>query len=129
MEEKKVKILVVDDEPDMVEMLKMMLENASYDVVAAYDGKEGIEKAKEEKPNVIVLDLMMPEMDGFEACKEMKNDPELADIPILVLTAISQHLSHTRYAKSLGLGLESDDYVDKPVDPNVLLKRIAALLE
>jgi len=128
MEEKKAKILVVDDEPDMVEMLKMMLENASYDVVAAYDGKEGIEKAREEKPDVIVLDLMMPEMDGFEACKEMKNDPELADIPILVLTAISQHFSHTRYAKSLGLGLESDDYVDKPVDPNVLLKRIAALL-
>ena len=123
------KVLVVDDEPDMVEMLTIMLENASYDVVAAYDGKEGIEKAKEEKPDIIILDLMMPEMDGFEACKEMKNDPTLADIPILVLTAISQRLSHSRYAKNLGLGLESDDYIDKPVDPNVLLKRIAMLLE
>lgn len=128
MEEKKAKILVVDDEPDMVKMLKTMLENASYEVVAAYEGEEGIKKAKEEKPDAIVLDLMMPVMDGFEACKEMKNDPELAAIPVLVLTAISQHFAHTRYAKSLGLELESEDYIDKPVDPNLLLKRIATLL-
>ncbi len=126
--ETKGKILVVDDEPDVVDMLRMMLENASYEVVSAYDGKEGIEKAKQEKPDAIVLDLMMPGMDGFEACKEMKNDPDLKDIPVLVLTAISRHFSDTKYARSLGLGLVSDDYIDKPVDPNVLLNRIAGLL-
>ncbi|RLB29056.1 MAG: response regulator [Deltaproteobacteria bacterium] len=126
--ETKGKILVVDDEPDVVDMVRMMLENASYEVVSAYDGKEGIEKAKQEKPDAIVLDLMMPGMDGFEACKEMKNDPDLKDIPVLVLTAISRHFSDTKYARSLGLGLVSDDYIDKPVDPNVLLNRIAGLL-
>ncbi|MBW1692357.1 MAG: response regulator [Deltaproteobacteria bacterium] len=126
--ETKGKILVVDDEPDVVDMLRMMLENASYEVVSAYDGKEGIEKAKQEKPDAIVLDLMMPGMDRFEACKEMKNDPDLKDIPVLVLTAISRHFSDTKYARSLGLGLVSDDYIDKPVDPNVLLNRIAGLL-
>jgi len=128
MGETKGKILVVDDEPDVVDMLGMMLENASYEVVCAYDGKEGIDKAKEEKPDAIVLDLMMPGMDGFEACKEMKNDADLKDIPVLVLTAISRHFSDTKYARSLGLGLVSDDYIDKPVDPNVLLNRIASLL-
>lgn len=128
MGETKGKILVVDDEPDVVDMLRMMLENASYEVVSAYDGKEGIEKAKMEKPDAIVLDLMMPSMDGFEACKEMKNDADLKDIPVLVLTAIGRHFSDTKYARSLGLGLESDDYIDKPVDPNVLLNRIAGLL-
>ena len=128
MGETKGKILVVDDEPDVVDMVRMMLENASYEVVSAYDGKEGIEKAKQEKPDAIVLDLMMPGMDGFEACKEMKNDPDLKDIPVLVLTAISRHFSDTKYARSLGLGLVSDDYIDKPVDPNVLLNRIAGLM-
>ena len=128
MEEKKAKVLVVDDEPDMVEMLKVLLENSSYEVVSAYDGKEGIATAKQEKPDLIVLDLMMPEMNGFEACKEMKNDPDLKDIPVLVLTAISQKISATKYARDLGLGLLSDDYIDKPVDPNVLLNRIETLM-
>jgi two-component system alkaline phosphatase synthesis response regulator PhoP len=128
MGDRKGKVLVVDDEPDVVDMLRMMLENASYEVVSAYDGKEGIEKAKEQKPDIIVLDLMMPGMDGFEACKEMKSDPDLKDIPVLVLTAISRHFSDTKYARSMGLELVSDDYIDKPVDPNVLLSRIAALM-
>ena len=128
MGERKGKVLVVDDEPDVVDMLRMMLENASYEVISAYDGKEGIEKAKKEKPDAIVMDLMMPGMDGFKACKELKNDPELKAIPVLVLTAINRHFSDTEYAKSLGLGLVSDDYIDKPVDTNLLLRRIASLL-
>ena len=127
--EKHPKILVVDDEPDTVDMLRMALERASYNVVAAYDGQEGVEKARGEKPDAIILDLMMPEKDGFVACKELKGDPECADIPILVLTAISERLPHTRYAKSMGLTLESEDYIDKPVDPNELLRRITELLE
>jgi len=128
MGETKGKILVVDDEPDIVDMLRMMLESASYEVVSAYDGKEGIEKAKKEKPDAVVLDLMMPGMDGFEACKEMKQDADLKDIPVLVLTAISRHFSDTKYARNMGLDLVSDDYIDKPVDPNVLLNRIAGFL-
>lgn len=124
----KKKILVVDDEPDMVEMLKLILESASYEVLTAYDGQEGIEKAKLERPDAIILDLMMPRKDGFQACKELKGDPTTAAIPVLVLTAISEKLSHTKYAKSMGLELEAEDYIDKPVDANLLLERLEKLL-
>jgi two-component system alkaline phosphatase synthesis response regulator PhoP len=125
----KKKILVVDDEPEMVKMLQMSLETASYEVITAYNGQEGIDKTKKERPDAIIMDLMMPEKDGFVACKEIKNDPECAHIPILVLTAISDHLTQSRYAKSMGLELEAEDYIDKPVDPNLLLERLARLLE
>ncbi|NVM24535.1 MAG: response regulator [Desulfobacterales bacterium] len=125
----KKKILVVDDEPEMVKMLRMSLETASYEVIDAYNGQEGIDKTKKERPDAIIMDLMMPEKDGFVACKEIKSDPECAHIPILVLTAISDHLTQSRYAKSMGLELEAEDYIDKPVDPNLLLERLARLLE
>jgi two-component system alkaline phosphatase synthesis response regulator PhoP len=123
------KILVVDDEPDVVEMIKAALESASYQVVAAYNGKEGIEKAKKEKPDAIILDIMMPEKDGFVACKELKGDPTCKDIPILILTAVGEHFADTRYAKSMGLDLEAEDYIDKPIDPKMLLARLAKLLK
>ncbi len=92
------KILVVDDEPDTVEMIKTALETASYQVVAAYNGQQGIEKARKEKPDAIILDIMMPEKDGFVACKELKGDLALKEIPILILTAVSEHFANTRYA-------------------------------
>jgi len=123
------KILVVDDEPDAVEMIKTALEIASYEVVAAYNGQEGIEKATKEKPDAIILDIMMPEKDGFVACKELKGDPALKEIPILILTAVSEHFANTRYAKSMGLELEAEDYIDKPIDPKLLLARLAKLLK
>jgi len=123
------KILVVDDEPDVVEMIKAALESASYQVIAAYNGKEGIEKAKREKPDAIILDIMMPEKDGFVACKELKGDPTCKDIPILILTAVGEHFADTRYAKSMGLDLEAEDYIDKPIDPKMLLARLAKLLK
>ncbi len=124
----KKKILVVDDEPDMVEMLKLILESASYEVLTAYDGQEGVEKARSDRPDAIILDLMMPRKDGFQACKELKGDPATTMIPVLVLTAISEKLSHTKYAKSMGLELEAEDYIDKPVDANLLLERLEKLL-
>jgi two-component system alkaline phosphatase synthesis response regulator PhoP len=123
------KILVVDDEPDTVEMIKAALESASHQVVAAFNGKEGIEKAKKEKPDAIVLDIMMPEKDGFAACKELKGDPACKDIPVLILTAVGEHFAHSRYAKSMGLELEAEDYIDKPIDPKLLVARLAKLLK
>ncbi len=123
------KILVVDDEPDTVEMIKTALETASYQVVAAYNGQQGIEKARKEKPDAIILDIMMPEKDGFVACKELKGDLALKEIPILILTAVSEHFANTRYAKSMGLELEAEDYIDKPIDPKLLLARLAKLLK
>ncbi|MBN2323891.1 MAG: response regulator [Spirochaetes bacterium] len=122
------KILVVDDDPDMVSAIRMSLESASYKVVDAGNGKEGIEKAKKERPDLIVMDLMMPEMDGFEACKRLKADPEVENIPILVLTAIGQQFSDTKYAKDMGLRLDSEDFITKPVDTEVLLERVAQLI-
>ncbi len=127
MAEKK-RILVVDDEPDMVDMLKTALETASYGVIKAFDGQQAVDRAKADKPDAIILDLMMPEKDGFAACREIKEDAETANIPVLVLTGIGQHLSNTRYAKDMGLQLESEDFIKKPVDPNAIVKRLESLL-
>ncbi len=123
------KILVVDDDPDMVEIIKTVLEGAAHEVIAAYNGQEGVEKAKSEKPDAIILDIMMPVKDGFTACKELKGDPACKDIPILILTAVSEHFADSRFAKSMGLNLEAEDYIDKPIDPKVLLSRLQRLLK
>jgi two-component system alkaline phosphatase synthesis response regulator PhoP len=123
------KILVVDDEPDMVEMIKAALEGAAHRVIAAYNGQEGIEKAKKEKPDAIIMDIMMPVKDGFAACKELKGDPACRDIPVLILTGVSEHFADSRYAKSMGLDLDAEDYIDKPIDPKVLLARLHKLLK
>lgn len=128
MQDKK-KILVVDDEPDVVEMIQAALEAASYQVVTAYDGKEAIEKTRAEKPDAIILDLMMPGMDGFAASEELKNASETSRIPILALTAFPQKGPTEGYGRDLGYQLETDDYITKPVDPNKLLSRLRAILE
>jgi DNA-binding response OmpR family regulator len=121
-------ILVVDDEPEMVDMLRMAFQGAGYAVLAAADGRQGVDTARQAKPDAIVLDIMMPNKDGFQACKELKADPATAGIPVLVLTAISSKLTDMKSARSLGLQLESEDFIDKPVDTAVLLQRVARLL-
>ncbi|HIE52682.1 MAG TPA: response regulator [Armatimonadetes bacterium] len=126
--ERRPKVLVIEDDRDMVEALRSTLEMASYEVIVAYGGQEGVEKTRQERPDVIILDLMMPEKDGFVVCQELKSDPECADIPILVLTSIADHLYHTRYAQSMGLMLEAEDYIDKPVQAQQLVQRLNQLL-
>jgi len=122
------KILIVDDDPDLVEAVTMILESKDYDVIAAYGGIEGLEKAKTEEPDLIVLDVMMPDKDGYVVCKELKADPKCRNIPILLLTAVVSKISTTRYTQQMGLETEADDYIDKPVEPAELVKRIEALL-
>jgi two-component system alkaline phosphatase synthesis response regulator PhoP len=122
------KVLVIDDEPDLVEMMRMALES-QFEVVTAYNGQEGLEKARSAKPDAIVMDIMMPVKDGFVACKELKEDPLCKAIPILILTAVSEHFANTRFAKSMGLDLDAEDYIDKPIDPKVLLARVNNLLK
>ena len=122
------KILVVDDDPDLVETTSMILKSKQYDVVVAYDGVEGLEKAKKEKPDLIVLDVMMPEKDGYTLCKELKADTALNAIPVLLLTAVVSYISTTRFSHQMGMETEADDYMDKPVDPNELARRIELLL-
>lgn len=123
-----VKILVVDDDPDMVEATTMILKSKGHDVIAAYGGIEGLEKAKAEKPDLIVLDVMMPDKDGYSVCKELKADPALCDIPVLLLTAVVSHISTTRYSHRMGMETEADDYMDKPIEPQELARRIETLL-
>ena len=122
------KILLVDDDPDFVEAVSLVLKPKKFDVVTAYNGIEGLKKAKSEKPDLIVLDVMMPEKDGYAVCRELKSNPQMSHIPVLLLTAVASHVSTTRYTQEMGLETEADDYLDKPVEPEVLVKRIEALL-
>jgi two-component system alkaline phosphatase synthesis response regulator PhoP len=122
------KILIVDDDPDLVEAVSMILESKNFDVAAAYGGIEGLQKARTENPDLIVLDVMMPDKDGYAVCKELKADPALSKIPVLLLTAVVSKISTTRYTQQMGMETEADDYIDKPVEPEVLVKRIEALL-
>ncbi|MBW2652848.1 MAG: response regulator, partial [Deltaproteobacteria bacterium] len=92
-------------------------------------GKEGLEKAKKEKPDAIILDVMMPDKDGYEVCKELKADPDCSDIPILLLTAVVSQISKTTYTHRMGMETEADDYVDKPVEPSELVRLVERLLE
>jgi len=122
------KILLVDDDPDFVEAVSLILKSKKFDVVTAYNGIEGLNKVTSEKPDLIVLDVMMPEKDGYAVCKELKSNPQLRHIPVLLLTAVASHVPTTRYTQEMGLETEADDYLDKPVEPNVLVKRIESLL-
>jgi len=122
------KILLVDDDPDLLNAVRMILEAKNYEVAAAYGGVEGLQKARTENPDLIVLDVMMPDKDGYAVCKELKSDPQLSRIPVLLLTAVVSHISTTRFTQQMGLETEADDYIDKPVEPEVLVKRIETLL-
>jgi two-component system alkaline phosphatase synthesis response regulator PhoP len=122
------KILLVDDDPDFCEATKIILESKSYEVSIAYDGIEGWEKVKDERPDLIVLDVMMPKKDGYVMCKELKADQKYAEIPVVLLTAVAENVPTSRYTTLMGMETEADDYIDKPVEPSELVKRIEALL-
>jgi two-component system alkaline phosphatase synthesis response regulator PhoP len=122
------KILLIDDDPDLVNAVSMILESKRYEVATAFGGVEGLEKAKGVKPDLIVLDVMMPDKDGYTVCKELKADSQLSKIPVILLTGVVAHIPTTRYTQQMGLETEADDYIDKPVEPDVLVKRIETLL-
>src|SRR6056297_115113 len=115
-------ILIVDDEPDFVTMLKLTLQDEGYTVEVAYNGVEAMRKVKENPPDAIVLDIMMPEKDGFQVCSELKNDDQYADIPIIVLTAVSDHVSSTQYSHSQAMDMEADDILFKPASYEDILE-------
>lgn len=125
------KILVVDDDPDILDAISMILESQGYQVVTARDGVEGLANLKAEKPDLMILDLMMPKMDGWAVCKELQ-DPRWAKyrgIPILILTSVREEASRRRYELETGLELDVDDYVEKPVSPDILLERVGRLIK
>ena len=119
----KKKILVVDDEPQLVDALKMRLEANSYDVLTAYNGHEGLEKARREKPDLIILDLILPKIDGYKVCRMLKFDNEYKNIPIIILSARAQETD-----KKMGAEVGADAYITKPFELEVVLKKIEKLL-
>ncbi|MFM9944645.1 MAG: response regulator transcription factor [Bacteroidia bacterium] len=118
------KILIVDDEPDILEFVKYLLEKEDYIVEIASDGIEAIQKSKIFKPELILMDVMMPKMDGIEACRQIKSQSETKDIFIMFLTARIEE-----YSELAGFKAGADDYINKPVKPNILLSRIGAILK
>lgn len=124
MEEiRKSRILVVDDEPDAVELIAFNLKSAGFDVMTADDGEEALRKAIHGKPDLVLLDVMLPEMDGLEVCKALRQNAGTARLPIIMLTAKAGEVDRV-----LGLELGADDYVTKPFSPRELLLRVKNLL-
>ena len=128
MAEKK-NILLVDDDPDFVEAVKVIVESGGYNVKVAYDGKEGLEAVEEERPDLIVLDVMMPVMNGHEACAQLKGNKETANIPIILLTAVADRVTTSTYTHRDMLESEAEDYMPKPVEPAELLELIKSWLK
>lgn len=127
--ERNARILIIDDDPDFVAATKKVLESKPYEVLVAYDGDEGLQRTREEEPDLIILDIIMPREDGFKVCEEIKGDPQLAEIPVIVLTSLSQRWGETIFSVTQGLMLEADDYIDKPVAPTELLRRVERRLQ
>ncbi len=115
-------ILVVDDDTDLVEMISMKLESENFQVAKAYDGVEAFEKIKEEKPALIILDVMMPRKDGYVLCDELKNSDDYKDIVVVLLTAVSDAVSSTNYTHMGGKTTLADDFVPKPIDLDKLME-------
>lgn len=123
MKKQDIKILLVDDEPDILEILKYNLSSQGYQVYTAKNGIEGVEKAKKKNPHLIILDVMMPEMDGIEACEIIRNTKGLENTIITFLTARGED-----YSQVAGFDAGADDYITKPIKPKLLVSKIKALL-
>lgn len=119
----KFKILLVDDEPDIIEIISYNLKNVDYDVFTATNGIEAIKIAKKIEPHLIILDVMMPGMDGIEACEIIRNDPKIAKTLITFLSARGED-----YSQIAGLNAGADDYITKPIKPKVLMSKVKSLL-
>jgi DNA-binding response OmpR family regulator len=124
------KILVVDDDPDILDAVTLILESQGYHVVTAQNGLEGLAQIKAEEPDLMILDLLMPKMDGFALFKELQ-DPEwlkYKDMPILILSSVREEASRRRYELETGVELGMADYIEKPFSPDVLLKRVGEII-
>ncbi len=123
MKKKDIKILLVDDEPDILEIVGYNLLQEGYQIVTAANGREAVAKAKSELPQLIIMDVMMPEMDGMEACESIRKIPELNNVMIAFLTARNED-----YSQVAGFDAGADDYINKPIKPKLLVSKVKALL-
>jgi len=121
-------VLIVDDDPDMVETVGMMLESKGYEVGKAYDGVEGEESIRKRRPDVLVLDVMMPRKNGYVLCAELKKNKATRDIPVILLTAVGEAVPSTTYSHHDGMATEAEEYIPKPVDAQVLVESIERLV-
>ena len=126
--EKQPYILIVDDDPDILEGILTILETQSYRLATARDGKKCMELLQEELPDVLILDLLMPRMDGWGVIREMRNNPRFAKVPIMILTTVIEDASRRRYELETGMTMDVQDYIQKPARPADLIQRVARLI-
>ncbi len=122
--EKRPKILLIDDDIDFVEATKIVLEKVPYEVIVAYEGIEGLQKTRDENPDLILLDIIMPMKNGFTTAEQLKEDPQLSKIPVIMLTSFASRGQQTSIPRGRGFSLEAEDYIEKPVSPEELLSRV-----
>jgi CheY-like chemotaxis protein len=122
-------ILVVDDDPDILEAVSAVLESQDYRLATARDGIEALKSIKEEVPDLVILDMLMPRMDGFAVIKELRSDPKFAGLPVIVLTTVIEDAAYRRYELETGLSMDVHDFVEKPAPPAELLKRVSAIVD
>ncbi len=127
--EKKLYILIVDDDPDILEGILTILESQPYRLATARDGKKCIEMIEEDIPDLLILDLLMPRMDGWGVIREMRSEPRFASVPIMVLTTVIEDASRRRYELETGMAMDVQDYIQKPTKPADLIKRIERQLQ
>jgi len=120
--------MVVEDNIDETKLIKMALEPEGYEVVTAMNGKEAKEKIGGAKPNFVILDVMMPEMDGFHFCSWLRSNPDYKDIPVVLLTGVAEHIYDSKYPLKGVMEADADEYLEKPVKPEVLLETISKLI-
>jgi two-component system alkaline phosphatase synthesis response regulator PhoP len=129
------RVLIIDDDPDFNLVVQKYLRKAGFDVDSAYDGVEGMEKIRKNPPDAVVLDVMMPRKDGHELCRELKQDPELSEIPVLLLTSVGAHVTSadpdvppTAYSHYDSMCTEADDYLEKPAAGEQISEALRRLL-
>jgi len=127
--ERQSRLLVVDDDPDILDAITVILTTQPYTIDTARDGVECVDKVRENIPDLIILDLLMPKKDGFAVVRELRENPKYAKIPILILTSVREDASRRRYELETGLAMDVQDYVEKPISPMDLLDRVKKLLE
>jgi len=127
--EKKPYILIVDDDPDILDGITLILEDEPYRLATARDGKQCVAMVKQEVPDLLILDLLMPRMDGWGVIREMRSEPRYADVPIMILSTVVEDASRRRYELETGLAMDVQAYIQKPAKPVELLQNIERLLQ
>ncbi len=122
------RILVVEDDADEAQLLRMILEPEGYEVIIASNGREGLQRAEQDDPDLIILDIMMPELDGFSMCSKLRELPRHSATPVVLLTGVSQRIHDTKYPLNGVLRAEAQEYLEKPIEPERLLQVVGRLL-